>query len=545
MVAIEEQRAQANVHWLVLAPLGSKMGSAPFSVSRDDFAAVMGRAGLSAHVEVRDRLGAGDTRRVALSFPGLAAFSLKAIVESDDALQQLLALGDRLTKSGPKGVDPETAAAEVEAIVGPGRLRDAVAAIFGPPSAHDSALGDTSGTTEAASAKALLDSPEVAAATPRAAIDSFVRTIRRDDGATKPVPKAGRRARDVIEEAVFGTAHDVLATAEVAALEGAWRGLKLLSDECSAAGGMFIEVQDVAVNTIAATLRTRPPAVEFDQPDAIFVPVEIDRIDTLAEVAEIGETILAPIVAAVSPRLFGYDTHASAADQLESHGPGEGWTELRTGEATRWLAAVLNRAVLKTEGAGASRRSVLGSGVWAVAAMLARSYAHYGSFARVVGKPGALKCPGTWDLRGGRHDGIAIPTEAFFSIRAQTQLGEYGLIGLGSGRNDDKIILTEVPTVRGSQDAVPLPAQMLTGRIVRFAQWARDQVSANASADDVSQLFHEAAKVFLFPGLESHAHLEASVEEQEGKRSIVVHARVRGEHALVPLDITFGLPLTP
>ncbi|MFY2560727.1 hypothetical protein ACN469_24195 [Corallococcus terminator] len=78
------------------------------------------------------------------------------------------------------------------------------------------------------------------------------------------------------------------------------------------------------------------------------------------------------------------------------------------------------------------------------------------------------------ELPSGREKGLPIPTEVFLPIRALAKLEEKGVLGLGSGRNADTVLLAGAPTV-------PLPAQVLTGRIVRFATWVRDQLPAPAT----------------------------------------------------------------
>jgi type VI secretion system protein ImpC len=519
--------------------MGSGRTGGPFTVTRDGFAQAMEDAKLSASIAVPDRLGDGESRRFALAFPSMKSFELKSVIQEVKDLAALLELANKVTKPG--AVPVEQAAAEVERIVGPGRLSAAVAAALAPAApAPAPAPSSSDGPVDVNS---ILDNPEVQKPTAKGAVDSFIGTMRKSTGSPSTVAKGARAIRDLIEDVVYGTAKDILDAREVARLEASWRGLKLLVDQCSPKSGMLVEVHDVPANAVTAALRTRPPAEEFDAPDAIFVPIEADSAALVAELADCGELANAPVIVGVDPALFGAPSYAELADRIDVEGAFDEWKEVRTSEATRWLTAVANRIVLRTEGGGSARRSVIGCGVWAMASMLAQSYDGFGSFARVVGAPGSLKSPGNWTLTSGKHEGISIPTEAFYSIRTQTEMGRLGITGLGSGRNDDKIILTEVRTVRSSPDAMPLPAQMLTGRIVRFARWVRDQVPSTATADDISQLFHQAADVFLFPGLQGHAHLEAGLKEDKGERFVMVHAKVRPEHALVPLDIEFGLPL--
>jgi hypothetical protein len=199
--------------------------------------------------------------------------------------------------------------------------------------------------------------------------------------------------------------------------------------------------------------------------------------------------------------------------------------------------------VLVSEGAGPAKRASLGSPVYALAAMLCASYRETGSFARLTGNPGSLKVPGTIDL-GGKLEGTSVPTEAFLAINPQTALGRAGILALGSPRNSDKVVLVSMPTASGARDAAPLPAQILTGRIVRFATWVRSQLPPGAAPHEMAEIFRTAAEVFLFPGMEEVARVKADIgEDDKGVKQLVITAKVAASHAGVPFDLAFALPL--
>ena len=152
--------------------------------------------------------------------------------------------------------------------------------------------------------------------------------------------------------------------------------------------------------------------------------------------------------------------------------------------------------------------------------------------------------PAVWQLPPGREGGTAVPTETFFPLRTQSRLAELGVLGLGSGRNTDVLQLTAAPMVYGGEHRVPLPAQILTGRIVRFAQWVRDQLPASAGDAEVSTLFSQAADVFLFGGATPAGRVRGEVVPTgEGTRGVRVTALVRPEYAGMPLELGFVLPM--
>jgi type VI secretion system protein ImpC len=114
---------------------------------------------------------------------------------------------------------------------------------------------------------------------------------------------------------------------------------------------------------------------------------------------------------------------------------------------------------------------------------------------------------------------------------------------LGSSRNSNSVVLAMTPTVRAAGDAVPLSAQALTGRVVRFAQWVRDQLPPGANSDTARSVFQEAAKVFLFPGMSQFGQVDAVIQEKDGKRQLMVTALVHPQLAGIPFEFAFPLPL--
>jgi hypothetical protein len=350
--------------------------------------------------------------------------------------------------------------------------------------------------------------------------------------------------RDALDAAIFGTALDVLCSEPVRTLEASWRGLRLLLGACPEGSDIQVEVLDAAPADIASTIRARPAHDAFDEPDALIVTESVKSWDLLASLADLGEEMLAPCVAAPSPALLGASNVEELAALAERPDPfPEDWEKLRATGAARWLCAAVNPVALHAEGAGAYRRVCFGSPAWAIAAMLSTSYRAQGAFARAVGKAGALTVPATWTIPAGPQRGKVAPTEAFLPIPAQTALAERGIVALGSVVNSDRVILAVAPMVARGSGVVPLPAQMLTGRIVRFAQWARGQIDPAQSPDEVSTLLAQAAALFLFPGMSGAAAIGARVKGEGEDRVLEFGARVDPSHAMVPLEIAFELPL--
>lgn len=350
--------------------------------------------------------------------------------------------------------------------------------------------------------------------------------------------------RDALDAAVFGTALDVLSSGPVRTLEASWRGLRLLLGACPEGSDIQVEVLDVAPADVAAAVRARPSPDAFDEPDALFVTEPVESMEVLGALADLGEEMLAPCIASPSPGLLG----ASGVDDLVARAGRadpfpDDWEALRANGAARWLCAPVNPVALHAEGAGAYRRVCFGSPAWAIAAMLSGSHRAQGAFAAAVGKAGALTAPATWTIPAGPERGKIAPTEAFLSIPAQTALAGRGLLGLGSVASSDRVILSGAPMAARGKGVAPLPAQLLTGRIVRFARWAKGQIDPSQSQDEVSTLLAQAASLFLFPGMSGAAAIGARVKGEGPERVLEFGARVNPSHALVPLEIAFELPL--
>lgn len=520
-----------------------------FSLSPTTLAQTMTEASLTCVARVADRLGAGGTREIALSFTSPRSFQIREVVSSCPPLAALRALADDLGGDASRAPSAAAAIQRVEEIVGRGALTSALATAFGiggePSRTEKLAQGGHADTpnVDAILAQGIL--PAKTSSTVAGAVDALVRTMRGSHPGAGP-PKGARAARAALEEAVYLTAADALRDPLVARLEGAWRGLKLLLDQCPEASSTAIEVIDVAPEGLLAALDADLPEDPVDRPDLFVIVDPCDDLALLSRLADAGERLLAPVLVAVSPQLFGVEA-PEVSTEVEKEGGGlpEAWGALRAEEATRWLCVATNRAVVASEGVGAARRTAFTSPSLVLAAMLAASFRDTRSFARITGGPGALDTGASWEPPSPRDAGVSIPTEAFFSLRAQAALARHGILGLGSARNSTKVMLSELPMVRAAADAAPLPAQILTGRIVRFAQWVARTVPSDASDRDAALLFEEAAKVFLFAGLdEGTASLRAGVgKDAQGTRTVEVACALHARHAGVPFQMAFALPL--
>lgn len=567
-----DARESSHVHWLLLGSLSSAPNGRRFILDYDGFAETVRTADLRAKVEIGAALGASRSMIVEIGFEQLKQYAMKHVLASVPVLESLRKLAEDLGGPSARRPSDDATVAKVIELIGDGPLAAELRRTFAnedlkdEPPAAEPAPAPAKTDSESGLVGELLERHETRQADTKRAVDSFITAVLaargRKPASGEPPKPSNRRARELIETSVFGAVAAILEDPAVTQPEALWRGLQLVAKQAprrsSKHGNMLVEVVDVAPSGIEAAMRECLDDEPMNRPDAYFCFDRIQDPERLAALASTAEDMHAPIIVGVGPGLFGTDDPESIMQVLRDAKPDptaampEGWAELRLDEVSRWLSVTANDVVVAAEGAGSSRRTVLGSSVFALAAMLAASYRETGGFARILGKDGSLKAPGLREIAKGRESGTSIPTAAFLSIRAQSELAELGIIGLGSGRNSDLVALSNVPTVRGSKDAVPLPAQILTGRLVRFARWVCDQVPGGQTREQIVNLFKEAATVFLFPGLNSTnlsnlssggAELHAGVIDIDGKPVIRLVANVHPRLAGIPFEVGFDLPL--
>jgi hypothetical protein len=525
--------SDAKVRFRIAAAVSRAPSGARFVLSSDQWAERFRLALAELSVEVPDRLGPSGKRRFVLSPRSLSDLTLAGVIKGDATLTKLA----ELAKKAPNA---DAWLRELESIAGDGALLAACRGVLAPATAASQPEPQSSGDA----VDALFEKAEVAKTKPStAAVDMFVKAMR-PGGTSQAAPQsAGRAARDLLERAVFETAADVLAEPTVARLESAWRALRWIVEHTPAAAGIALEIIDVQPAGAFAALQAVPHAEDFEDPDLFVLadPVEAD----LAALAAWAENESAPCVAAIGRSHAALDPDAlllriGVKDVATVTEEAREWHTRRVSESSRWLSVVYGDVVVHQEGAGAYERSVFASPAFGLVAMLCASYTATGSFARIAGQSGQLRAPGTHTIKG---QDVAVPTRHFTSIRAQSELAAMGVLALGSPRNSDRLALSHAPTHRASRDAVPLPAQLWTGRIVRFAQWVRGQLPPSSGSDEAREIFEQAGTIFLFPGTGKAAKVTAEITEKDGKRQLLVGARMDGTLAMVPLDIEFALPL--
>lgn len=472
-----------RVRWLVAGALRPSPSGERFMLTEDAFAEQLGRSASNLHITVQDRIGASDVNSYAVSLPRLHAFQLSELVDSTPDLRVLRTAHAALSGAGTLSPDD---AAHLKSVMGQGRLAATMA---------QAAQGSRSSE------------------------------------------QARRNALAALEEALFSTARDILQHPHVARLESAWRGLQWLSEHCPASTGLDIEALDVEPASLVEALTQCVDTTPLQRPDACFILDESADLDTLHQLAALGEQASLPIVVAVPHSLLGIGP--SPTNESESRAR-EAWKRLRADESSRWLCAALNPVVMLAEEHGELRRQCFASPALAVAAMLAASFRDTRTFGRLVGPGSGSRAPAAWKPQGSS----TLATEVGLSLREQERLAGQGLAAVGGFWDSNAVALAAAPTVYGGRDATPLPAQLLAGRLVRLALELIDRVPSGASPDAISAAFSRAAEIFLPTGSKQDCQLQAQVVSTgRGERGVLIRASVRRELAGTPLQLAFTLPL--
>jgi type VI secretion system protein ImpC len=521
--------ALPSLRWMISVPLTASPSGriVPLADALEQLA-------LSVSIDLGPALGADGPRPVTVQFARLRAFNRAAVIAGTPLLAGLHGLSERLTPSSRWPTADVLAV--VSEFVGKGPLHAEVAAIYAakpPPAAP--APAPTAAADSALVDELLATAPAPApTARPAAIIDAIVRSNQPAQPSASEADRT-RAARERIAAAVHSAAELALADPAVRAREALWRDLKLLHEQCAHRQGFSASLLDADRDIVAAYLTQIADDDAMARPDVIFLGGAYDELEGLDELAELAADAMVPVVFGVSPATVG-KPDLTALAELPVADASPAWTALRADTNTRWLAAVINPAVHVRDGA----REVHGAPALTLAAMIAASHRTTGGLASLA-RAGAFPAPLTSDTtRADEH--APPPTVELALLRTQGRLAAHGLISLGSPRTGESLVVAACPVLHAAADAGSLPAQILTGRIVRFALWVRGQVPPGASATAVQRLFSEAATVSLLPGLTAdEASMSATVDA--AARQVIITARVHPAIAGAPLEINFGLPL--
>lgn len=364
------------------------------------------------------------------------------------------------------------------------------------------------------------------------------------------------------------------------ALESAWRGLAFLA-RALPAEGVVLEV----LNAPAGQLRQRlydhvlMPQYRGECAEPLgmaLLDYDFDHkpasLEVLADLAKMGESLQAPLVAQTTAAFFGVShlLHLAALQGLDTRLAGPEYTSynaLRQKSEATWLGLCLNRFLLRPpwdmpgygEPASADHpeRYLWGRAVWILGANLARAWARDGHPAGISGSGpmGAQSGLATRDLPVSRSEKITTPLEAVFPQAMVEMLPYFGLSPLtqmppelSGGQQQDTAYLHLAANLRRFTDPTGRQPGLLTVyttlayslMLGRVANLAMDLAGAAAGQgpEEAAGTVCDGLKASLGPLAEG----EVSVEPGEGGLAVRVVPKILIHSKPVELELELPLP---
>jgi type VI secretion system protein ImpC len=413
----------------------------------------------------------------------------------------------------------------------------------------------------------LVDAPDHQPAVPAvSAVSQFVSNVAAGRR-TAPVPSGAAEAVRFAEQAYMAQLDEVLSHPEFQDTEATWRGLKFLVDRTDFRKGVYLEVLDTGRADLAETFHERVFVPEYEgltrTPLSLAVacfelgntPGDIDLLDTLGREAE---EIQAPVLFSVGRGFFG-PTAEDEGGGLPSprtlilstaYLP---WRALCEKEHARWLAAAVNRFVLRTphaetrgqetqrDSSPGRRGSLFGSPVWVVARCIAASRARSGW---------PTECMG---FHNGAVDNLQpipphhVPLEMALSQEVAEDLVNLGFMPLIATPHSDSAYVLYAPSLHQPREGkaprlqLSLPYQLLAATLARAILDRKAELTAGKSPEEIQQaleLFLSEFVVNTGPG----AGVAAKVTEdrEDASRLNVALQVLTGDGVLGGARIEFG-----
>lgn len=516
-----------RLRFLVVGPLSPRPAGRRERLTLAELAARLSASPLQVKVEVGPVLGAAGSKVVTASFSRFRDFSAAEVV--GQAFGELQRLAGRLTASSGRPRSDEFLAA-VERSVGRGPLHAELSRCFAPAPAEPPAPAGADLMDELLTRGAQRGGAS-------AAIDAIVR------GSVSSTPagaEAGpaKAAHACLSAALARAALAVLADPTVRAAEIRWRALKLFLGQCPRDQAIEVELLDVPAGEAAAALGELAGGDALAQPDLVVVLDPAASVAALAELAEAGADLHAPVIVETQPQALAAETAAGLGERAAAGAElSAEWAALRAEPASRWLTAVVNPPALVAESTAAGERVLCGGAALAVAGLLAGSFRDAGLFSR-LGPDAELRAPATWHTRHARED-IALSLAEPLAQEQQLALARAGVCALGGPRSSDIVALAECPVVHASEEPTSAGGQLLAGRTVRFALWIRGQLPAGADPQQAGELVMRAAALLLLPGTQIRPRFGAAIEAGALRVAASFPAALAG----VPVVLQFALPL--
>lgn len=333
-------------------------------------------------------------------------------------------------------------------------------------------------------------------------------------------------------------------------LEAAWRGVRLLAGRA----GETVRLEVLAAGRDSFLDAFFDAVFEAEHEGAAEVPLaavvlgwEMDRgpadLETLRNLARIGESLRVPFLGAVGPAFWGIRQAKLLANLPDLTRKAEGseyakWNGLRREEISLWLCLAANRFALRDAWTGEGD-PLWGSGAWALGAILAQAFAAGGVRFPMAGLP------------------AAAPLEVALSDQKALEIARVGLAPLLVRRGETEAHFSALPSVHlpkrydreeathSAWAVATLPFQAFAGVAAHELQVLAREMGAGLAAEEVKRRFEEGMLAFLAGAEEAPGPEEAQVEVQSPPDApdvweVLVRLRPRFEISGAAVDLVLG-----
>lgn len=560
----------------------SEVNAGRSRIDKETFGAVLQNFAGRISMNVPNRLGSGPKEwSISLPIDSIKGFHPDAIVEAVPALRDLIEIRQRLVRLRNKEISYETFRAELGQLRGGGNLLGRIQSALEARSSESPTQRTTPppapvrGSAPSGEKESALDSlfemvaapgtdrsvPEsMTSATSR--LDHFISDVLSSGRPGTPAdPRAVERVITELDEMMNAQLDAILHHPEFQRLEAVWRGVKFLVDRTDFQEPIQIELLHAPKEQLAEVFErdvfqpesegTAEAPVSIMIADYLFDRSPRD-IDLLQELAEKAEHLQTPLVTAVGPAFLGLESIGEmepldAVGNLFDQTDYVKWRSLRQGNASRWLAILFNRLLLRLpygpeqnrakrfdyrESIRSERSFLWGNPVWGLAGLLTASFAKTGWCSEITGARGGgvIEDLPLREIARPNGEKGQFPLEALISEEHRIDLEASGILALTCRLNSDRVVIHAVPSAH-IPERYPDPRetalsaaraafqyQLVAGRLSQAIGRVAGEIGEGKSPAAIEKIFTEALTSFL------------SVSERVPPGAIEVQAQESGEN---------------
>jgi type VI secretion system ImpC/EvpB family protein/type VI secretion system ImpB/VipA family protein len=570
------------------------VGSVQLPIDKDSFDEVMRRVAGRVSLEIRGFFSEGAHERwIDLPLEGIKSLHPEAVANAVPELRALLEVRRQIAQVREKKLTLEELSSSVSCLQGADRLleilrtaksgipenREAAATpripikpeAAVPPGKKGDLLDSILGMVDLPGA-GQSDAAVLPSATDMGRLIAHLGESGASDSALT-ARAAGELVREV--DRILGAQMNlILHHPEFRRLEGLWRGLKLLVERTDFREPIRIEIRNAAKQDLLSSYNEFSDQIKAEgglDSDALVLAVyTFDRssrdLEILRRLSEISEALQMPLISSIGFEFLGLESgtdieRLSYLGALFDQPEYAKWKSLRESDASRWLALVFNRFLLRlpygpeqvrvrafefSESlfAPAGDAYLWGNPVWAVASLLTRRFAATGWCLEFTGwDNGVIEDLPIHEIRLRTGESGQSPLEVILDENQRGDLARAGIVTLVSRINTDSAAILSAPTVhaperyddseetRQATRRAALAFQFFVSRMTVCARRLAGAVAPGLSLEMVRTLFREILPQFL-PGEKNIEAVEVEVRDSERLLdSYDVHLTFRPEHA--------------